>query len=219
LSNLSNREAAKERRRQRIVQAARVLIQETGETGFSMRALAERAGVSLATPYNLLGSKQGVLAALLDADIEAYQTRLRRRGGDALDTMFLAVTLGRQFYSREPAFYRAVMSAVYASGRDYRHMFRGPRRLFWKGLVDDVIAAGFVSEAVQPEPFATNLVFIFFAAIMEWVSGEISLPEMESRVHYGFALSLLAVATPKRGGRSERGLGKYQRRVTRYARF
>lgn len=40
-----------------LVDAAHALIRETGGTGFSMVQLAEKAGVSPATPYNLLGSK------------------------------------------------------------------------------------------------------------------------------------------------------------------
>ena len=35
-----------------IVRAARTLMQETGQAGFSMRGLADKAGLSIATPYN-----------------------------------------------------------------------------------------------------------------------------------------------------------------------
>src|SRR5271168_2287443 len=55
---VGRREAGKRERRRRIIEAARALIRETGNAGLSMRALAARAGVSLATPYNLFGSKR-----------------------------------------------------------------------------------------------------------------------------------------------------------------
>jgi len=216
-NKISNRDAAKDRRRQRIVQAARALIRETGETGLSMRALAERAKVSLSTPYNLFGSKQAVLAALLDADIADYQARLRRRGGDALDTVFDAVKLGSKFFAREPEFYRAVLAAVYGAGSEYRNVFRGPRRAFWRGLVDDAIANGFIAKEIHTEAFATNLVLIYFAAIMDWVSGEMSLREMELRVQYGFALCLLAAATPAGEPRLRQYHHQFQAGLERYA--
>jgi len=216
---ISNREAAKEGRRQRIVQAARTLIQESGETAFSMRTLADRADVSLATPYNLFGSKQAVLTALLDSDIENYQVKLRKREGDALDMLFSAVTLSRQFFSREPGFYRAVLSSVYAGGTEYRDMFRGPRRAFWRGLVDEAMIGNFLDKRVGIEPFSTNLVLIFFASIMEWVAGEITLIEMERRVDYGFALSLLAVATPRSRSRLEAHLYASQQRLARHSKI
>ena len=85
---MSNREEAKHSRRRKIVRAARVLMQQTGDAGFSMRALAEQAGVSIATPYNLFGSKQAIMFAVLDADLEYYQKRLAKVRVDELDVFF-----------------------------------------------------------------------------------------------------------------------------------
>ena len=58
------RERRKLERRERILAAAQELIRATGSLGLSMRALALKAEVSLATPYNLFGSKGAVLHAL-----------------------------------------------------------------------------------------------------------------------------------------------------------
>ena len=66
----------------------------------------------------------------------------------------------------------------------------------WKGFVQDAVKAGFLSEDVEPDAFAINLGRTFFSAILEWVSGELSLPELEAWAHYGFALSLSAMSTP-----------------------
>ena len=194
---MSNREEAKHSRRRKIVRAARVLMQQTGDTGFSMRALAEQAGVSIATPYNLFGSKQAIMFAVLDADLEYYQKRLAKVRVDELDVFFKAVSLATTLYSTEPSFYRAVLFAVYNDGgREFRSMFGGPRHAMWKGFVQDAVKAGFLSEDVEPDAFAINLGRTFFSAILEWVSGELSLPELEAWAQYGFALSLSAMSTP-----------------------
>jgi AcrR family transcriptional regulator len=66
------RERNKSQRRGAIVEAARRLMHDSGNTGFSIRSLAEQAGVSLATLYNLFGSKQAILVALLNADFESF---------------------------------------------------------------------------------------------------------------------------------------------------
>ena len=140
---MSNREQAKDTRRRRIVRAARVLMQKTGDTGFSMRALADEAGVSIATPYNLFGSKQSIMFAVLDADLEQYQRRLAKLRVDELDVFFKAVTLTTSLFSTEPAFYRAVLFAVYNDGgREFRSMFGGPRHAMWKGMVQDAVGKG-----------------------------------------------------------------------------
>jgi AcrR family transcriptional regulator len=195
---VSNREEAKHKRRKQIVRAARALMQQTGDAGFSMRALAEQAGVSIATPYNLFGSKQTIMFAVLDADLEYYQKRLAKVRDDELDVFFKAVSLATSLYSTEPSFYRAVLFAVYNDGgREFRSMFGGPRHAMWKGFVQDAVTAGYLSDEVEPDAFAINLGRTFFSAILEWVSGELSLPELEAWVQYGFALSLSAMATPK----------------------
>lgn len=195
---MSNREEAKHKRRKQIVRAARALMQQTGDTGFSMRALAEQAGVSIATPYNLFGSKQTIMFAVLDADLEYYQKRLAKVRDDELDVFFKAVSLATSLYSTEPSFYRAVLFAVYNDGgREFRSMFGGPRHAMWKGFVQDAVTAGYLSDEVEPDAFAINLGRTFFSASLEWVSGELSLPELEAWVQYGFALSLSAMATPK----------------------
>lgn len=214
---MSRREAAKESRRQSIVAAARLLVQETHETGFSMRALAKEACVSVVTPYNLFGSKQAIMLALLDADFASYRERLQKSASDELDLIFDAVAIGTVFFGREPDYYRTVLAAVYGGGgKEYRTMFRGPRRAFWRGLVDDAIRAGLLAKHVQPEAFSMILVWIFFAAILEWVSGEITLAEMDTRTQYGFALALLAVATPRSRKRLQAQTLQLQNRLKRY---
>jgi AcrR family transcriptional regulator len=215
--DMSRREQAKQLRRDSIIRAARELIQETHEAGFSMRALALRAGVSVVTPYNLFGSKQAILLTLLDADIASFRRTLDDVDADELDRLFNAVSLGREFFGSEPDYYRTVLGAVYGSGgREYRAMFRGPRRAFWRELVDNAIGAGFLSKDLSTEPFMTNLVSIFFSEIMEWVMGEISLAEMDARVQYGFGLAMLGVATPKAKRRLQTRVMQLQNALEQY---
>lgn len=59
------REQAKAERRDKIVRAARDLIRETGDMNLSMRMIAKRAEVSVATFYNLFGSKRAIVMAVL----------------------------------------------------------------------------------------------------------------------------------------------------------
>ena len=211
---MANRETAKHRRRQQIMRAARTLMQRTGRTGFSMRALADEAGVSIATPYNLFGSKQAIMFAVLDADLGQYQERLASLRVDELETFFKAVSVATTLYSTEPSFYRAVLFAVYnEGGREYRAMFGGPRHAMWKSFVEAAVKAGYLSDALDPDAFAATLSRTFFASILEWVSGEISLPELEAWAQYGFALLLRGMATPASEPRLDERLIDLQRRL------
>jgi len=213
---MPSREEAKQERREQVLIAARELIRDTGKTGFSMRALAQRAGLSLVTPYNLFGSKQAIMYALLDQDLLQFGQELSRSRQDPLGVLFRAVTLGMVYFSREPEFYRAVLFAVYTDGgTEYRSMFRGPRRAMWSQLVEDAVAGKFLRTDTDPEVFSTNLASIYFANILEWVAGETSLKEMEIRTHYGFGLALHGMARPGHRKRLEEEILRAQRRIKR----
>lgn len=189
-------------------------MQATGQPGFSMRALAEAAGVSIATPYNLFGSKQAVMYAVLDADLAQYQEHLENLDTDELDVFFEAVSLAASLYSAEPGFYRAVLFAAYNDGgTEFRAMFSGPRHAMWRRLVNNAKAAGLLDEAVEANSFAINLGHIFFSCIIEWVNGLLTLEEMEARVQYGFAVTLRGMATPEASERLYKRAVAMQKRL------
>jgi AcrR family transcriptional regulator len=214
--HLPSRTEGKHRRGREIVRAARALMQQTGSTGFSMRTLAEQAGVSIATPYNLFGSKQAIMYAVLDDDLEVYQKRLAGLHVDRVEIFFKAVSLATSLYATEPAFYRAVLSAVYNDGgTEYRSMFGGPRHAMWRGFVQGAVDAGFLDTEVDVDALAITLAHIFFSCILEWAAGELSLAELEVRTQYGFALTLLAMATPASAKRLRERALSMQKRLRR----
>ncbi|MCP5182126.1 MAG: TetR/AcrR family transcriptional regulator [Pseudomonadales bacterium] len=194
---MPSREEAKDLRRQRIIEAARALIRDTAETGFSMRQLARDAGVSLVTPYNLFGSKLAILQVLLDEDLADYATELNRSRRDPLNRIFEAVTLGRVYFERDEAYYRAVMSAVHAEpATGFRSVFRAPRRALWARLVRAAVEGGYIDPSCPVEVTADLLAGIYFQNIQDWAHGEMPLEEVEARALHGFAQVLLASVTP-----------------------
>ena len=177
-----NREEGKDQCRRAIVKAARALIRENAETGFSMRSLAERAGLSLVTPYNLFGSKQAVLQAVLDEDLQFFSQHIRAFEEDALDVFFEVVKQSCASYAKEPNYSRAILGSVYFGGTsEYRSMFRRPRRIFWQSLVENAKQANCIDAAVDSDTFALNLVHIYWSNIIEWVAAECTIEEMEAR--------------------------------------
>jgi AcrR family transcriptional regulator len=211
---MATREEAKLQRRQAIMDAARSLMQESGTAGFSMRNLAELAGVSIATPYNLFGSKQAIMIAILEIELQAYRKEVERIRADDLEVLFKAVTLATGHYAAEPGFYRALLFSIYNDGgTDFRSMFSGTSHALWRSLVERAIAAGHLADEVEPNAFAINLGHIFFACILEWVYGQLTMEELEIRVQYGFALSLLAMAQPASAPRLRERVLTMQKRL------
>jgi AcrR family transcriptional regulator len=203
----SARPEGKSRRRDEIVAAARRLMRDSGDLGFSMRSLAENARVSIATPYNVFGSKQAVLLAVLDADLAEYELALGALQGNGIDVLFEAIALMHGLVARDPGFYRGVLVAVLRDGGpEFRHMVSGPRYLLWKKLLKRATDAGFLQDDADPDAFAIAVSQVLFSNILEWAHGTLSLDELKARSRYGLALALLALATPTSRSRLQQEL-------------
>jgi AcrR family transcriptional regulator len=190
---VASREEGKQQRRRQILRAARELVRQ-GDTAFTMRALAEAANVSVATPYNLFGSKQAVMFAVLEHDLAAYARAVDDTAVPAPEVFFRAVDLAAEHYGRDPDYHRSVLFAAYNDGgREYRSLFAGPGHALWRGMVARGIDDGRLAPIVHPDTLAASLEQQLFACVLEWVRGELELEELVLRAHYGFALLLLGV--------------------------
>ena len=195
---LSRREAGKAERRRLIIQAARDLIRETGNAGLSMRGLAARAGVSLATPYNLFGSKRAIVVAVLQ-DVRQFQERFSTlQGADPLEKIFAALDIAIEFYLGDPSFYRTLWSALFDASDGVRGEILNPKRdAFWRGLLLEAARAGAIAPDVDPALLLTQLELLLRSVMFDWVVGEVSAARLAPTARYGYALILLGAASPE----------------------
>lgn len=210
-------EAIKSRRRDDIVSAARTLMRRAGSGGFSMRVLAEEAGVSIATPYNLFGSKQAVLLEVLAADLKEYQAALAGMRADGIEALFRTVDMMVDLFQQEPGLYRSVIAAVSRDGGpELRFMVSGPHYLLWKRLLREATDAGLLRADLDPDAFAITVTQHMLANVLDWAQGNLSLAEMAGRIRYGLALSLLAIATEASRHQIESHLRSAERGLQRF---
>ena len=73
IAPLSRRESNVAARRQRILESARTLLAGSGQDGLSMRKLAREADLSVTTLYNLVGSREDILRALIEDSAERFE--------------------------------------------------------------------------------------------------------------------------------------------------
>ncbi|WP_439816036.1 TetR/AcrR family transcriptional regulator [Zavarzinia sp. CC-PAN008] len=216
-ADLGRRAQSMALRRRQIVDAARALVHETGDTGFTMRTLAAKAGVSLATPYNLFGSKHAVMMALGEADLNRFRALVQGRpAGDALDRLFDVIILTRAIFYSEPSFYRALYKAVFdPHAPELRLGYVSPRQNFWLELVRDAQRAGLIRAEVEPKPLSRLLALIFGGVVQNWILADFSAERFESEIGYGFALTLGAAASPLAEARLRQLLRDFQARLCR----
>lgn len=195
----NRRDAAKAERRSRIIKAARDLIRETGDAGLSMRALAAKAGVSLATPYNLFGSKRAVLVAVLE-DIKGFGARFARfKSLDPLERILRAAKLAVSYYEDDPMFYRALWTSILAASASEERsaIFNQKRDSFWMKLLDDAVDDGLLLPEIDTAVLLRNLDYTFRSVMLHWVIAEIEIEDIQAAVGYGYALALRGAATAK----------------------
>jgi len=193
---MSKREDNKNDKKQQIIRAAKQLMQAADVKGFSMRTLAEVAGVSIATPYNLFGSKENIVAAVMDTDLDQFKEALLAEPTNPIDTFFRAVTTAVRLFEKEPNYYMTGALAVHSETNEkLTNHFSIPRQELFKDLVVQAIQQGYLAHQVNPESFAINLGYQFYSWIQAWARGHLSLQQLELRTHYSFAASLAAVAT------------------------
>lgn len=193
---MGRREDNKTSRREQIIGAARKLMRSRNASGFSMRTLAEVAGVSIATPYNLFGSKEAIVAAVMDADLEDFQRALLSDATDPIETLFRIITLTAEIFETEPGFYKAGASALQAeTDVTLINHFGLPRHNLIRDLVVRAVQEGFLDHAVNPDSLAIALGQQFFGWIQAWARDRLSPEEMVTRSQYAFAMSLAAFST------------------------
>ena len=217
---MGRREANVAARRQRILESARELLQESGPEGLSMRKLARQAGLSVTTLYNLLGSREQILQALIKDSVGRLEEPApdARRTRDPLRRASRAMEGILQYVIDNGDLLRPLIAADFRTGS-------------WSRLVEQDEGAHFKSskEAVRAAITAAleggqlrNVVGLKFLEIQLHVAWELALDlwafgvlddeAFRLRSLSGFYVTLLAFAEPQVRPRIEKELRRLERR-------
>ncbi len=115
-------ERRQERTRRDVLDATGLLIAELGVDGLTMRKLAERAGVAVATLYNQFGDRDGVLVAFVSSGLDQLESELDAQpdAGPIDTTRHLFAALDDTF-AHEPDVWRPIFASL-KSGADSHGM-------------------------------------------------------------------------------------------------
>ena len=164
---------AKRRRRKRILEAARELLREDPDRGFTLPQLAERAGVAQATVFNLVGSRKAVWAAVTDdvlggLDFAVQQTDPYQRARGIVDVVVDVI-------EEDPRVTRALILGWTDSGPALRS---DPTHAFIRCFVE--ISDGATDKARHlGELMSTALI----GGIHQWAAGAITTAQLRARLH------------------------------------
>jgi AcrR family transcriptional regulator len=197
---MSVREASKDKRRQRITQAARALIHANGTDGFSMRSLATKAGVSVATPYNLFGSKRLVVLSVLQGEIDRFQSKIVHDVEDPVSTLFSVASLVVEQSCEDPTLHRSMLKFLrQEESETQRHMsaFSDVNSNVFNVIIDAAKAKKQLREDTITHVVAEFLEYSLSTVLGLWVEGLISDEDLENRTAFAFCLALVSFSTEK----------------------
>jgi AcrR family transcriptional regulator len=214
-TSLRERQAAE--RKGRILDAAARLVRQRHGTDFPMVALAATAEVSPATPYNLFGSKAGVLYALLNRSLDELTSEvLTFSSDDPIDQVLEAGAVAAELFARDPGFFRPLFQFLLGV-RDAvdRPRFMDRSLEYWKHALRTADERGLLPEEIDRDELARELL-IHFAGVLElWVHEEVDGAGFRAQIAYGTALLLGNVADRRGRTRIRQTLRSLKRELPR----
>lgn len=215
LTDVGRREQAKADRRLKIVRAARDLIRETGDTNLSMRMIAQRAEVSVATPYNLFGSKRAVVMAVLEDERDFLDRFNSLKVDNAIDRLFEAHALGAGYFIQDPDFYRPLWKALLdTNGEDNTGLATPERqeqtRAAWRWLLTCAQEEGLLHTGIPVEILERMLSHLGNGVMLSWAMGTLPTDHLLPSASLGYALILSAAATPAGRPLLDRQIAKHR---------
>jgi AcrR family transcriptional regulator len=217
---LSRREANVASRRQRILESARTLLAEAGQDGLSMRKLAKEAGFSVTTLYNLVGSREDILRALIEDSAGRFSSPVTvpASSGDSLSRAVEAFDSVLRYFVDDASVLKPLIVANFATGyldelqKEEHGLYLRPAKDTVRGCLFDAIAEGQIRDVVSPEFLEAQFYIGLELALDRWAFGFLDDDEFRSKSLCGAYLTLLAVASPENLPRIESELRRLERR-------
>jgi len=190
-------------RRRRILLEAQNLLASGGTDALTLRALADRACVTVPTIYNLVGAKEQVVAALIAEGLDcmdAAVAALPPARGIARAEAAVRANLDICFAEPEryAALYRAAQD-VQGSTAPLGPLFRRAGDIFCTS-VREAQKDGDLHGRLLPLPLGHHILHAQIETFRLWGTGALGVAATEARALYAFYVTLMADAT-KQGRR------------------
>lgn len=193
------REQNKNLRRKAILDAARALILEDQSRDFSMPELAERAGVSLVTPYNLFGTKANILLEIVREDIFQRTDEIAQLPFTSLTGWIaaFAALLARVYYSKRH-FYRRMIVTLTAleNAEAQRESLSLSYELFAAALAR-LYAEKKILSLLRPEALAEQLAHAVAGALQRRLMERGSEERLKTDIELAISLPLSGICLPR----------------------
>ena len=216
---MSLRAENKQRRRLRILDAARAIVAKRGVDALSMRMVARDAGLSVTTLYNLFGSKEEIRAALcgdlLDGiDREIAKVPLSR----PIERAEAVITVGAAHVASAGEVARTALLASRAGAGHAGQDISRPRSVEMQRVaIQAAMDAGLLRAELAAGLVAAQVYEGFSVAALRWANRELDATGFRDQALYSLYLCLLALASDEIRPALLRSIQSLESRMTRRA--
>ena len=197
---LGLRERHKAKRRDAVLDAALDLLDGPDAAAATTERIAERAEVAVATVYNLVGTREQLLLALLDRVVAEVVESLVAAGptGDPLDTLRALTEHAVAVLTRRPQAYRRVVLQLSAmAGGGTLHTKLSPATAA-AGELRRAQQAGLLRSDLDADALAAQVYLSFNGALLRWAAGALTDAGLRAAALHGLTVVLVAAGTASR---------------------
>lgn len=194
-----------EKRRQRILEAARAIIIEEGIDGLTTRGLAKAADVTAPTLYNLIGGKEKILRAMISQGVEEVWARLNFEALDSpLEMAERIIDQAAKVVEDDADYFRAIVlgsdriigSFTAQSDLVSTDSVAGQRSIeMAETACSSAISQGLLRGNLSAAELGQQMFFCYRGPVRDWAYGLISAQETKRRTMLGFYLVMASDAS------------------------
>ncbi|MEO0437285.1 MAG: TetR/AcrR family transcriptional regulator [Pseudomonadota bacterium] len=185
--------------RKRVLSTAESIIRSNGVDALTMRRLANEASVALKTPYNLFGSKTGVLLDLLNqATIALVENLATDQDEPAVIQLFKALVTLETFYADDEEYYRTIFWAVMTSDHPEERAAAHANIVALVTLkIKEASSNGELKQSAGPMELGEQLGLNLLANLGSWAGGHLSIQVTIAHTRTVWAALLTPLASRK----------------------
>ena len=170
-----------------------------------MRKLAREADLSVTTLYNLVGSREDILRALIEDSTGRFDSTVTvpESAGDPLERTVTAFERVLRYFVDEAAILKPMIVANMETGY-VEELGKEEHGLYLQGAKDsvreclqDALAEGQIRDVISPEFLEAQFYVGLQLAIDRWAFGLVTEEDFLAKGLFGAYLTLLAVASPE----------------------
>lgn len=175
-AQIGKRELAKRERVERILAATRTLLHEEPSERLTMPRIAERAGVSQMTIFNLIGARDDLWAAVADESLADWQERVAAVRDPQDRARTIVQEVAQAILDDAPVF-RALISSWGDSGRVLQ---REPSRALLECLQQSA-GEGLLDATIDLRRLASSIFSGLVGLVHQWAASLVSNAELIAR--------------------------------------